>query len=106
MNDVFDPTVARNFLLANIFLDENFDPDNAADMQYLWDVWYSALWTETTNLRFVKDLKKLIVRKWVSSFTTFPQPKGYDHMKRLFKHWIANACNMKPGDQKNQLRSR
>ena len=54
MNDVFDLTVARNFLLINILLDEDFDPDVESDIQYLWDVWYSTQWTETTRARFVK----------------------------------------------------
>ena len=54
MNDVFDLTVARNFLLINILLDEDFDPDVESDIQYLWDVWYSTQWTETTRARFVE----------------------------------------------------
>ena len=54
ISDMCDITVARNYLLVNIVLDRDFDPAVPSNIQYLWDVWYSTQWTETTRARFVK----------------------------------------------------
>ena len=55
--------VARNILLANIMLSDNFNPSEIDDMDYLWSLWYSE-WTDSTRLRFIEDVKKLFKQQW------------------------------------------
>ena len=49
---------ARNFLITHMILLSDFNPERDEDMEYLWHIWYSYTWGETTRQRFVKDLKK------------------------------------------------
>ena len=54
----------------------------------------------------IKDLKKLMVSTWSNSSIAFPQPKGYDHLKSIFKMWLATACNQNPAKITECLQSR
>ena len=58
-------TTARNILITHIIVDEDFDPENKEDLQYLWNVWYDFQWTkETTIKRFLKDVNQLLNHQW------------------------------------------
>ena len=52
--------IARSILILKIISSLDFDPSNAADMGYLWNVWYNATWPETTLKRFMQDIKELL----------------------------------------------
>ena len=47
---------ARNILISNIMMSNDFNPEKEEDIGYLWDLWYSFEWDETTWTKFNKDL--------------------------------------------------
>ena len=97
ISDETEFIVARNFLIAYIMLEEDFDPCQPEDLQYLWDVWYGYQWNDMTRRRFVKDLKSIMThRRWDNSTLVFPQCKAFEHLKSIFKLWLDTACNMTP----------
>ena len=40
MSDGCKIVAARNFLILQVIFSDSFDPSNATDLQYLWDLWY------------------------------------------------------------------
>ena len=52
-------TTARNIFILNMFCSPNIDPNNAADLNYIWEVMYNATWPESTQKRFIQDVKSL-----------------------------------------------
>ena len=53
-----DVQVARDLLVAYIMLSNDFNPANPTDMKYLWDVWFSAQWNESTRKRVAENISK------------------------------------------------
>jgi len=47
---------ARNALISHIMISDHFNPEKEEDMRYLWDLWYSYEWEETTWAKFNRDL--------------------------------------------------
>lgn len=103
ISDMCDITVARNYLLVNIVLDRDFDPAVPSNIQYLWDVWHTTQWTETTRVRFLKDLKKLIACKRGDPTILFPLPNHHEALVDIFKVWLVKASNTKQDDFKDVL---
>ena len=93
LSDHSDIIVARNLLIAHIILDD-FNPAVLSNVNYLWELWYSCQWGEITRQRFVKDVKKLLVRKWSHPAIFLPDSKSFDHLKGIIKDWLDIACNM------------
>ena len=106
--DNSDVIMTRNFVIANIMLSETFDPANTADLDYLWNLWYSLQWTESTRRRFVKDLKQLLLaqRSWNTDNLTIPETKAQEHMKQIFRCWLNTACNMTASSINEKLEQR
>ena len=88
----YTDTVARDILLAFTMLSDDFNPADQADMKYLWDVWFSVQWSESTRKRFVKDVKQLWEGKW-SPTVLVPDPENVEKLKTVFKEWLKIACN-------------
>lgn len=93
MTDTNELVVARNILLSHIMF--TVDASNPIDMSYLWDVWHSLNWSESTRIRFVKDLEHLLTFQWATVANILIEA-GYavKLLKRVFKAWLENISNM------------
>ena len=79
-------TTARNILLLDIICSNNFDPDDAADLDYFWDLVYNATWPESTQIRFTEHIEKLQYYSLVSNISI---PKSfYQEMRLIFTGWL------------------
>ena len=91
LNDDLDIVVARNVLMAHILLSDEFDPDNPAEVDYLWDVWYSLQWTENIRNRFLKDVRQILssFHQWAESGNRIKisDPQGVEIMMYTLKCW-------------------
>ena len=97
LSDSCESVTVRNFLISHILLSEGFDPTNADDNQYLWNVWYGCQWNELTRKRFVKDVKRVLARKWSnpqSSVILHENPSN-ECVKRILNNWLTSVSNMK-----------
>lgn len=84
--------IARNAVLVYIMLSNDFNPDDPTDVQYLWDVWYSFLWTGSTRKRFIKDVKQMLAIPWETSATPiFLDNEDKRILKKILHFWISNA---------------
>ena len=95
INDISLPIIARNILILKIVFDEKFDANNPGDLNYLWDVWYNATWSEETLHRFVKDVTSLIDDPLPVNIL-IPERKHADDLKKLWKKWILFINNQNP----------
>ena len=86
--------VARDILVAYIILSADFDPANPTDMKYLWDVWFSAQWNESTRQRFVKDVKNLTRGEWNILPIVVPDQESVDQLKIIFQEWVKISQNL------------
>lgn len=59
--------ITRNILLLHIISEPGFSLNNVEDAEYLWDVWYNALWPQTPADRFLRDIKDLMGKKLPSN---------------------------------------
>ena len=59
INNACPATTARNIFILNTLCSPNFHPNNATDLDYIWDVMYNGTWPESTQKRFKQDVKKL-----------------------------------------------
>ena len=83
---------ARNILLSHIMLSDEFDSKKMSDVDYLWDVWYSTIWSETVRQRFIKDLKQLIASRWSNESIVGPgEPMAMDVLEKVFNCWLKRA---------------
>ena len=93
LNDV-NIITARNLFIAHIFSSDDFDPASPADVDYLWNVWYSLQWTEDTRKRFIKDIRQLLSTDWSeSSRINIPDPQNIETMKNIFNCWRRRVSN-------------
>jgi len=88
-----DVQVARDLLVAYIMLSNDFNPANSTDMKYLWDIWFSAQWNESTRKRFVKDVTQLAEGKWAAYPIKVPDSKNADALKVIFQEWLKISQN-------------
>ena len=88
LNDDYDFITARNILIVYIMLSDDFDPSNPADIDYIWDVWYSLQWTEDTRQRFIKDVEQMISAQWTECCRIeIPDPQGMEILKNTLNSW-------------------
>ena len=59
INNACPATIARNLFILKTILSPNIDPNKAADLSYIWDLMYNAAWPESTQKRFMEDVKNL-----------------------------------------------
>ena len=59
INNVCPKTTARNIFILKMICSPNFDPNNPADLNYLWNVMNDTSWQESTHKRFMGDVKNL-----------------------------------------------
>ena len=59
INNACPATIARNLFLLKTICSTEFDPNNSADLNYIWDVMNNATWPESTHNRFKQDVKGL-----------------------------------------------
>ena len=86
-NDV-NIITARNFVIAHILVSEDFDPGSPADIDYLWNVWYSLQWTEDTRKRFLKDVQQLLSSDLTEvSRINIPDTEGIEIIKDMLGSW-------------------
>ena len=83
---------ARNILLTHILSTEDFDPENEKDVQYLWDVWYSFQWNETTTTRFLKDIDRILAHQYSKNIII--SKKDFEKLKTIWSRWKVTASNM------------
>ena len=50
---------ARNIFILKTICSPNINPNNVADLNYIWDLMYNATWPESTHQRFKEDVKNL-----------------------------------------------
>ena len=87
-NDLINIFTARNFVIACILVSEDFDPGTPADVDYLWNVWYSLQWTEDTRKRFLKDVQQLLSADWTEvSRINIPDTEGIEIIKDILNSW-------------------
>ena len=88
-----DVQVARDVLVAYIMLSNDFNLANPTDMKYLWDVWFSAQWNESTRKRFVKDVTQLAEGKWEAYPIKVLDSKNAHALKVIFQEWLKISQN-------------
>lgn len=108
LSDNSDVNLTRNYVIAHIVLSENFDPAVLTNIDYIWDIWYSTQWNDTTRKRFLKDVKQLSsLRMWGTETLKIPDgSKAVEHMKKLCRTWLNSASNMSVNSVKNILDQR
>ena len=108
LNNDVNIITARNMLIAHIFSSDDFDPASPADIDYLWNVWYSLQWTEDTRKRFLKDIRKLLSTDWSeSSRINIPDSQNIEIMKNIFNCWRRRVSNyLNPATAKYILEER
>ena len=88
LNDDIDIHTVRNVLLVFIMLSDDFDADNPSDIDYIWSVWYSLLWTEDVRKRFLKDVGQLLSHQWAENGTiNISDQESIDILKKILYSW-------------------
>ena len=95
LSDSCASITARSYLFIHLIFSCAFDSSpGSTDCQYLWDLWYSFQWSETTRTRFVKDVRKLLANKMTNS-TVIPYGARFNQqLHKILKSWLNTACNM------------
>ena len=94
LSDGCDTITARNFLIAHVMLSDSFDPSSPADLQYLWDLWYSFQWDDITRQRFLKNIQLLMDNQLTNS-SIVAHGKDFDEKwKKILKSWFNTASDM------------
>jgi len=82
-------------LITHIISASEFNPERVDDLQYVWNVWYSTQWDSSTAKRFSKDVLEILAHKWQKHIVVKDDDLGV--LDGVWKYWIANISNMKPG---------
>ena len=94
LSDDYSVTLAGNILITHIMLSANFKPSNPVDMDYLWDLWYSSKWTDSTLNRFVCDVETLLSLQWNTVKHIVLEEEDVEEMKKIFSSWLKTASDM------------
>jgi hypothetical protein len=77
-------------------MSDDFDPAaNPADLDYIWNLWYSLQWTDEIKKRFLKDIKQLLYSK--SCGVNISDPHDIEILKKIFRSWRDMALAKDPG---------
>ena len=93
MNDVCSSTIAWDILITHIIIALDFDAKNPTDIQYLWDVWYSAQWDDVTTKRFLKHVDQLLAKQWRKNIT-IPKADDLRILQNIWTYWKNTAEQM------------
>jgi len=85
VNDVDNEVIARNIILLEII--SSINPDNLADVEYLWDVWYNMTLTEGHYARLKVTLERLVDGS-SSSQWKFGDRKTKKQAMKTWKSWL------------------
>lgn len=98
---------ARNVLVVKVFSAPNFNADAAGDIEYLWDLWYNAVWPKSTLDRFVVDVRDLI-ENGLPKCCFSMESSHIDELKEIFNGWLLSlkTCLTKPTQVTRILKER
>jgi len=85
VNDVDNEVIARNIILLEII--SSINPDNLADVEYLWDVWYNMTLTEGHYARLKVTLERLVDGSSLSQWK-FGDRKTKKQVMKTWKSWL------------------
>ena len=95
LNDSCVPVIARNVLITQIVTNKEFIATNPDDLQYVWDVWYSTQWNDTTAKRFLKDVEQLLAGQWRSnSSIVITADADISILEKTWSYWKDTVSTM------------
>ena len=100
---------ARNVLILKVISATGFNANNAADLSYLWDLWYNAEWPETTLGRFKKDVEELIEKGLPENCVICFAPDSTQllKLKNIWSSWLSSLASLtKPSQIRKILKER
>ena len=87
INDDNLSVIARNILILKIATGPDFDPDTHMDISYVWDVWYNAIWPQSTLKRFLKDIRELLDEPLPQNII-IPNCESKLKLESIWKEWL------------------
>ena len=98
INDSSLLNIARNIRIVKIISSSAFDPNIAADLDYLWNLWYDATWPESTLKRFMQDTKDLLSQPLPHNIF-LPESSIYlEKLRTIWTEWLAMVLNISVED--------
>ena len=94
LNDNYECVIARNFFITHVVTNKEFNTSNQDDLQYVWDVWYSTQWNDTTAKRFLKDVNQLLAGQWKSNSSIVITDAGISILEKTWSHWKETVSAM------------
>jgi hypothetical protein len=94
LNDNYECVIARNVLITQIVTNKEFSASNQDDLQYIWDVWYSTQWNDTTAKRFLKDVNQLLAGQWKSNSSIVITDADISILEKTWSHWKETVSAM------------
>lgn len=101
LNDCNPLNVARNIMILKIISESKFNPEDQADLNFLWDVWYNAKWPEHTRSRFMVVLKELLDNQLPENATVAVTNGDLLKLRNIWASWYL-TCS-KNGIELNML---
>lgn len=94
LNDISVSVIARNVLIAQIISDQTFSATNQDDLQYIWDVWYTTQWNDSTAKRFLKDVNQLLAGQWRSNSFIVISDADISILEKTWSYWKETVSTM------------
>lgn len=82
-------SLARNVLLVKVFSAPSFNVEKDGDINYLWDLWYNAVWPKSTVHRFAADVEDLI-KGSLPECCFAMESRHIDELKETFSGWLSS----------------
>lgn len=86
--------LACHVLMLKIISAQDFNPENPADLNFLWDVRYNLDWPESTTKRFLILLKELLDGTLPTN-VCIPQPSHLQSLWAVWSAWYSTASKSK-----------
>ena len=94
LNDNYESIIARNVLITQIVTNKEFNAANPDDLQYVWDVWYSTQWNDTTAKRLLKDVEQLLAGQWRSNRFIVITDADIGILEKTWSYWRETVSTM------------
>ena len=80
--------IARNILILKTISSPEFDTSKDTDMNYMWHLWYDAIWPESTLKRFIKDIQELLEQPLPHTIF-IPESSIYlERLRAVWTEWL------------------